>query len=228
MSTEQENNQIIQQRLANARKLQPQNINIELDTKRTEELASSLALAERDRDEYKAKLEQISHKEIERKLDMASVTDEEKRKFYHENPKQFNQDFPDKAGSAPLVKQQFPNEGRMKFSSQEEMISYCRAHKDEIVAENGFTGEQVLNTLFGYVVQNLKNGVEWKGYNPDANLQVKSGNPEVTLHEGMKNNPSSDLQQFLQRGRERYHQQIELERDHAISLNQKKQEQKRN
>ena len=226
MSTEEENNRIVQERLAQARKLAP-HINIELDTKRTEELASSLALAQKERDDLKEKLSQISHKEIERKLDMASVMDEEKRKFYHENPKQLNFDFPDNAGFAPLVRQQFPKGDRMRFSSQEEMISYCRAHKDEIVAENGFTGEQVLNTLFGYVVKNLKNGVEWKGYNPDANVQVKSGNPEVTLHEGMKNDSSSELQQFLGRGRERYRQQIELEREHAISLNQKKQEQKR-
>lgn len=206
---------------------QPQKptINVEIDTKRTEELAHNLALAERDRDEFKEKLSQLAHKQIEAKLDAFSILDEEKRKFYHENPKQLNQDYPSKAGSAPLNEKQFPKGDCMKFSSNEEMITYCRAHKDELVTDS-LTGEQVLNTLFGYTVKNLKNGVQWEGYNPDANVQVKSGNPEVKLHEGMKNDPNSELQQFLERGRERYRQQVALEREHAYELTRKKLEQK--
>jgi hypothetical protein len=209
---------------------QPQKpkINVEIDTKRTEELSRNLALAERDRDEYKAKLEQIAHKAIEQKLDALSILDEEKRKNYHAHPDLLAQDYPSKAGSAPLNSQQMGQGDRMKFSSNEEMISYCRAHKDEIVSEkDGFTGEDVLRILFGYTVKNLKNGVEWQGYNPDANVQLKSGNPEVALHEGMHNDPSSQLQQFLGRGRERYREQIALEREHAYELTRKKLEQKK-
>jgi hypothetical protein len=200
---------------------------IHVDTELTAKMARESERLRIENEQLKNRLLEIARKEIERKLDANSITDEEQRKFYHDHPNQFAEDYPSRAGSAPLNEAQMHTQDRMRFNSNEEMIGYCRAHKDEIVAEEGLTGSDVLRIMWGKTVQSLKSGQEWKGYNPDANKPIQSGNPEVKLTEGMKNDPNSQLQQFLERGRERYREQITQEREHASELTKKKLEQQK-
>lgn len=197
-----------------------------IDTSHSETLAAKLALAEKERDDVKEKLKQIAQKEIERKLDSFSITDEEKRKFYHTHPDQFAQDYPSKAGSAPLNRNQMGQEERMKFSSYEEIIRYCRAHPDEIVTSNGLTGKDALRVMWDKTVQTIKSGSEIKGFSPDGEAPTREsrGPVEVALGPNMKNPQNSQLQEFLERANEAAREKIRIARDRAVVINQKRHE----
>ena len=67
MSTEEENNQIIQQRLAQARKIAP-SINTELDTRRTEEMAKENERLRMTNEDLNEKLRLSAEAHIKKKM----------------------------------------------------------------------------------------------------------------------------------------------------------------
>ena len=125
MSTEEENNQIIQQRLAQARKIAP-SINIELDTRRTEEMAKENERLRITNEDLNEKLRLSAEAHIKKKMAEYGLPLDRLPEFMA-NPEALKSYEPRQtpAGSAPLNSQQYGQSDdlyRRKFNSDKEMV----------------------------------------------------------------------------------------------------------
>lgn len=125
MSTEEENNQIIQQRLAQARKIAP-SINIELDTRRTEEMAKENERLRMTNEDLNEKLRLSAEAHIKKKMAEYGLPLDRLPEFMA-NPEALKSYEPRQtpSGSAPLNAQQYGQSDdiyRRRFPDQKSMV----------------------------------------------------------------------------------------------------------
>lgn len=124
------------------------------------------------------------------------------------------------SGSAPLQSDYSSEDiAHKKFSSERELVRFLNENKDNPQVKPYF------DALWQKTVQTMKEGKEivFK-QDTDSKAEASSQPIELRLTGKERNNPNSELQQFLERGNERVRARAMLERERLLAEEDKKRE----